>query len=86
MNQKKEFYKFNLIYLRNSKLILSNRKYQNWKEIQSEYDEYMTSLNFENTNEIKEYLQIEYTLETEKVNELVNEMELNNEEQIELKI
>ena len=82
----KEFYKFNLIFLRNSKLILSNKKYQNWKEIQTEYDEYMSSLNFENINEIKEYLTIEYKLKTEKINELLNEKELNNKEQIELKI
>jgi len=82
----KEFYKFNLIFLRNSKLILSNKKYQNWKEIQTEYNEYMTSLNFEKIKEIKEYLTIEYKLKTEKVNELVNEKELNKEEQIVLKI
>ena len=44
--------------------MLSKKRYSSWREIQDEYDDYMTSLEFATIDEIEDYLDREYpTLE-----------------------
>ena len=38
---------YNLIFLRSNKMLLSRKTYSDWREIQDEYEDYMTSLDFE---------------------------------------
>jgi hypothetical protein len=67
--------KYNLIYLRSNKLRLSRKQYSSWKEIQDEYNDYMTSLSFESLNDIINYLKLDYGLTLDKAkNEIKNLM------------
>lgn len=52
--------RYNIIHLQDNRILLSSKSYNNWKEIQNEYEQYMTSLSFNSKNEIIEYLKIEY--------------------------
>jgi hypothetical protein len=54
--------KYSLIHLRSEKFILSKKNYLDWKEIQNDYDDYMTSIEFETLEELNDYLSIEYKL------------------------
>lgn len=75
--------KYNLIFLSNIKLLLSKRIFNSWKEIQSFYDDYMTSIEFNSLEEVNDYLCIEYNLTIEqasiltaKINAAENDIEL----------
>jgi len=76
--------RYSIIYTRNSKVLLSTVKYQDWKEIQDSYENYMTSLGFDTIDEISEYLVIEYKLTKEKAYELVKPIKGLDEITIEL--
>jgi len=39
--------RYNLIFLRDNKVLLSQKAYVEWHEIQEEYDYYMASLDFD---------------------------------------
>ena len=77
---------YNLIFLRNSKVILSKKTYSNWKDIQAEFDNYISSLNFESKEDIIEYLNLDYKIETELIKSQISEMENSELEKIELTI
>ncbi len=57
--------KFNLIYLKN-KVLISKKEYLDWREIQNDFNSYVSSLEFASTEEIKEFLKDEYSLTEEK--------------------
>lgn len=63
--------RYNIIFTRDSKVLLSSIKYKDWGEIQDTYENYMTSLDFETLDEIIEYLMIEYKMTSDKSKELV---------------
>lgn len=65
---------YNLIFTKDSKIILSSVQYKDWREIQYAYENYMTSLDFKTLDEIIEYLTIEYKLSIDKSSELVKTM------------
>lgn len=48
-------------------MLLSRKQYSDWKEIQYEYDDFMTSLNFESLNDIEEYIKLDYKLTSDEV-------------------
>ena len=50
---------FNIIYTK-SKMLLSKKSYNSWREIQDEYDDYKTSLEFATIEEIEDYLNFDY--------------------------
>jgi hypothetical protein len=58
---------YHLIFLRNSTLILSKKTYEDWQAIQTEFDDYMTSLNFDSLEEVNEFLSFEYNISTELI-------------------
>lgn len=60
-----------IIFTRDSKVLLSTKKYKDWKEIQDIYDNYMTSLDFDTLDEISDYLIAEYKLSREKAISIV---------------
>ena len=55
-----------LIFLKKGDVLLSNKAYKDWKEIQDEYDDYMTSMEFDSLDDVSEFIQFEYRISTEK--------------------
>lgn len=49
-----------LIYLRPGGMVLSKRTYSGWREIQAEYEDYMTSLGPFSEEELLDFLAAEY--------------------------
>lgn len=78
--------KYFLIFLRNDQLLLSKKNYSDWKDIQDEYEDYMSSLEFENLEEAQEYLSENYGLTTEMNEKLSTELFDSPKEVIEIKI
>jgi hypothetical protein len=64
--------KFNLIFLNTGKLLLSSKEYKSWWEIQSEYENYSASLDFESLGDIMEYISTDYKLERSFVEDLIS--------------
>ena len=77
---------YNLIFLRNSKVILSKKTYSDWKDIQAEFENYMSSLNFESKEDLIEYLNLDYKIGTKLIKSQIGEMENSGLEKIELTI
>ena len=50
---------FHIIYTK-SKMLLSKKPYNSWREIQDEYDDYKASLEFDSIEEIEDYLILDY--------------------------
>lgn len=63
--------RYNIIFTRDSKVLLSSKKYKDWREIQDTYENYMASLDFDTLDEIVEYLVIEYKITIDKTKESV---------------
>jgi hypothetical protein len=76
---------YNLIFLRDSKVILSRKKYSDWKEVQNDFENYMTSLDFESTENLIEYLSFDYKLSPEIICN-VEEIKTTELDQIELNL
>ena len=57
---------YNLIFLTDSSILLTTREYNNWQDIQNEYDNYMTSISFCTIEEVWVYLQNEYKLSNDE--------------------
>ena len=76
---------YNLIFLRNSKVILSRKKYSTWKEVQNDFEDYMTSLDFESIDNLIEYLSFDYKLSQEIISN-VEKIKISELEQIELNL
>ena len=57
-------------------MLLSRKTYSDWREIQDEYEDYMTSLDFEAIMDVEEYIKMDYKLTTDKakyeVKKLIN--------------
>lgn len=70
----------------NSKVVLSKKTYFDWKEIQTEFDNYMSSLDFESIADLVEYLSFDYKVEPELIKSQIIKIENSELEQIELKI
>jgi ribosomal protein S18 len=77
---------YNLIFLRNSKVILSKKTYSDWKEIQTEFNDYMSSLDFKSTEDLIEYLTSDYKISSEQLQEQVDKIETAESKQIELNL
>jgi len=78
--------KFNLIFLRSNKVLVSQKQYFDWKEIQNEFDNYMANVEFNSIEEIKEYLKIEYKLTEDKSKKEVEKITESNSEFIEIEL
>ena len=76
---------YNLIFLRESKVNLSRKKYSDWKEIQNDFENYMTSLDFESIDKLIEYLSLDYKMSDEIIRN-VEEIKNVEMEQIELNL
>ena len=77
---------YNLIFLRNSKVVLSKKNYSDWKEIQNEFEEYMSSLDFESVEDLIDYLNLDYKVEPELIKSQLIKIENSELEKIELTI
>lgn len=49
-----------LIYLRPDRMLLSRKRYSDWREIQDEYESYMTSVGPFSVEELSSFLSEEY--------------------------
>mmetsp|Transcript_21530 Transcript_21530/g.29982 ORF Transcript_21530/g.29982 Transcript_21530/m.29982 type:complete len:81 (+) Transcript_21530:98-340(+) len=78
--------KFNLIFLRSDKMLLSRKQYSDWREIQDEYDDYMASLDFETLADVQDYIIMDYKLTSEKAKQEVNRIDETSDETIEIEI
>lgn len=66
-----------------SKLLLSKTT-NAWRQWQDEYEDYMASLNFEDLEELLEYLQMDYKLSDNTIERLSSEILQNRNEIMEL--
>ena len=60
----------NLIFLKNS-MLLSNKKYNHWREIQDEFEDYKASVNFKSLEDVVEYISFDYKKTKSFTEELV---------------
>ncbi len=74
----------NLIYLRNGKILLDFNKYHHWKKIQEQYDEYMTSMDFQELHQIIEFLKTENNLSDDKTQQIIEKINKTTESVIEI--
>tara|TARA_R110002072_G_scaffold241046_1_gene399836 strand:- start:3619 stop:3861 length:243 start_codon:yes stop_codon:yes gene_type:complete len=77
---------YNLIFLRNSKVILSKKTYSDWKEIQTKFDDYMSSLDFESTEDLIEYLSFNYKISLDQIKSQINKINTAESSQIEINL
>jgi hypothetical protein len=78
--------KYNLIFLRPNKVLLTNKMYETWREIQDEYNDYITSLEFVSIEEVVEYIRIDYKLDEQKAMGEVSKIEKHETNTVELLI
>lgn len=77
---------YNLIFLRSNKMLLSRKTYSDWREIQHEYEDYMTSLDFEAIMDVEEYIKVDYKLTTDKAKYEVKKLINSTKDTIEIEI
>ena len=75
---------YHLIYLRNGQVLLSNKSYTNWQQIQLDYEDYMTSTGFDSLDCVKEKLKAEYLLDDTDAMSLMNNINCTKLSVIEL--
>jgi hypothetical protein len=78
--------KYNLIFLRSDKTLLSRKHYSDWREIQDEYKDYLASLDFESLQDIEEYIKVDYKLTSEKAKQEVNKINESSIDTIEIEV
>lgn len=78
--------KYNIIFLRDDKMLLSKKPCASWKEIQDEHEQYMTSLGFETLEAIRDYIIKEYKLERDDAVRMIHKFVESSLETMELKI
>ncbi len=78
--------KYNLIFLRNSKVILSKKAYSNWTEIQDEFDGYLSSLDFETIDDLIEYLNSDYKIKREQIKNQIDKINMVESNYIEINL
>ena len=66
--------KYNLIFLKSAKVLLSNKEYSNWRQIQDEFENYQASVAFGEMEEIIEYLKNDYKLTIDKAKNEVEKL------------
>ncbi|MBK7213676.1 MAG: hypothetical protein IPH88_10375 [Bacteroidales bacterium] len=76
----------NLIYPRKGKMILTTKTYYHWRQLQSEFDDYMASLTFETMDELIEFLKDEYKLTREEITAELAKHQLQNPVTVELNL
>jgi len=67
-------------------MLFSRKQYSDWREIQDEYEDYMTSLNFESLQDVEEYIKIDYKLTSNKAKYEVNKLTDSSNDTIEIEI
>lgn len=78
--------KYNLIFLRSDKMLLSRKQYSDWREIQDEYDDYMASLDFESLLDVQDYIKLDYKLTLDKAKQEVNRINETSDDTVEIDI
>ncbi len=78
--------KFNLIFLKSDKVLVSQKQYSDWKEIQNEFDDYMANVGFDSIDEIKEFIQFDYKLTEEKALRESRKISESNSEYVEIEL
>lgn len=73
-----------LIFTKSSLLLSKTSK--NWRQWQNEYADYMASLSFDTTDDLLEYLQMDYKLTDSAIKELTSDIALSNSDIMELKL
>ena len=77
--------KYTLIFLKSGNIFLSRNQYSDWKEIQEEYDDYMTSLDFETLLDVQNYIMMDFKLPVEKATLEINKLIESSKDTIEIK-
>lgn len=49
-----------IVYLRSDEIVLTKKRYASWREIQGEYDDYMTSLGPWTATQTAQFIETEY--------------------------
>lgn len=62
---------YNLIFLNTDKLLLSSKSYGSWRDIQNEFENYSSSIDFDNLEAVKEYIIMDYKLDNSSVERLI---------------
>ena len=75
---------YHLIYLRSDSVLLSRHPYPDWRAIQEEYPDYMSSLNFHSLDELVDYLSTDQKLAESKIRRAILEIQQEGRHTIEL--
>ena len=67
-------------------MLSSRKKYFDWREIQDEYEDYMTSLDFESIMDVEEYIKMDYKLTSDKAKNEVRKLNDSTKDTIEIEI
>ncbi len=76
--------KFNLIFLRSDKMLLSRKQYSDWREIQDKYDDYMASVDFETLIDVQNYIKMDYKLTADKAQKEINKLNESSNDIVEI--
>jgi hypothetical protein len=87
MEQKKVcLAEYNLIFLRDNRMIVSKKRYENWRQVQDDHDLYMTSLEFEKIEYLSEYLMLEYDLSSDRASSETGKVTQSKMETVEIDV
>lgn len=78
--------RYNLIFLRTGEIRLSRKQYTDWQEIQDEYKDYMTSIDFESLKDIETYIKIDYKLTSNKAQYEIKRLTDSSDDTVQLEI
>ena len=67
--------KLYIIYLRDGRMLVSKKVYSSWREIQDEYEAYMTSLGPWTVEAVLDYLRTDYPDSADRMREAVMHLE-----------
>ena len=76
----------NLIFLRGGDVLLSNKSYKDWKEIQDEYEDYMTSMEFDSLEELSDFIQFEYRLSAKRAKSELQKLTTSSQTTIKIEL
>ena len=78
--------KYNLIFLKSAKILLSSKEYSNWRQIQDEFENYQASIGFSELEEIVDYLKNDYKIKIDKAKSEVEKLNYSKSDTIEIEI
>lgn len=77
--------KYYLVYLHCGKMVLTKKSYAHWKEIENEYGDYMTSLEFVCIEDLIDFISCEFHEKCNDISQTVRDFARSEETEMKLK-